>query len=67
MVTLLDAGLKVQCPSIHVVGIVGTTEAADVHQVRSDMSYLRISEDLTVKYSSIFVSDRQGYKTVEIT
>lgn len=58
MVILLHVGLKVQCPT-HVVGIVGTTEAADVHQVRSDMSYLRISEDLTVKYSCIFVSDRQ--------
>lgn len=57
MVMLLVVGLKVQCPT-RVVGMVGTTAAAGVHQVRSGMSYLRISEDLAVKYTSVFVSDR---------
>lgn len=41
MIILLDVGLNVPRPSTHVVGVVGTTEAADMHQVRSDMSYLR--------------------------
>lgn len=58
MIILLDVGLNVPRPSTHVVGVVGTTEAVDVHQVRSDMSYLRILGDLTVKYSPIFASDR---------
>jgi len=55
VVKLLGVGLKVKCRSTRVVGMVGTTEAADVHQVRSGMSHLRMSEDLVVKYSSIFV------------
>lgn len=57
MIILLVVGLKVQCLTC-VVGMVGTTAAAGVRQVRSGMSYLRISEDLAVKYSSVFVSDR---------
>lgn len=66
MVIVLGIRLKVQCPA-PVLDVTDTSETADVHQVRSDTSYLRILENLTVKYSSVFVSDGQGYITMEIT
>lgn len=55
MVILLDVGLKVRCPT-HIVSIVGTSDAADVRQDRSDMSYLNISEDHRWSYRTVGVS-----------